>query len=337
MGIYTKTGDAGDTSLIGGERVSKSDTRVEAYGTIDELNSLVSLAAKLILNEDNRRALIAVQHQLFYLGAEIATSAETALRENQRVIENQDVHDLEEHIDRCMEALPPFRNFVLPGSSEVGSRLHVARTVARRAERRLIELTTHAELRSTLLKYINRMSDFLYALARHEDELSLKKSMVDDIVNRYQSATQTHDYQEQSPMDSSCRELSFSEVHRILQQALQSAEQHSIPIVISIVDEHGHLITTYRMPDALLVSTDLAPKKAYTAVALKCATEKLSALVQPGADLYQLDTQCDGKIVTFGGGVPIYKNNRIVGAVGISGGSVEQDINIALASIESIT
>ncbi|MFA0440896.1 cob(I)yrinic acid a,c-diamide adenosyltransferase [Vibrio sp. 10N.222.51.C12] len=336
MGIYTKTGDAGSTSLIGGARVSKFDSRVEAYGTIDELNSHISLAAKLVINKDNKRSLIAVQHQLFYFGAEIATSPTDTLREGQRIIEDQDVTDLERHIDRCMAALPPFRNFVLPGSSEVGSQLHVARAVARRTERRLVELNAEKNLRIILLKYINRISDFLYALARHEDDLITKQTMVNDIVNRYKSGAQIHGHQESAPMKPSYRELSFSEVHRILQQALQSAEQHQIAIVVSIVDENGHLITTYRMPDALLVSTDLAPKKAYTAVALKCATEHLASLVQPGAELYQLESLSDGKVVTFGGGIPIYKGNRIIGAVGISGGSVEQDINIALASIKSI-
>ncbi|WP_413283534.1 cob(I)yrinic acid a,c-diamide adenosyltransferase [Vibrio sp. MA40-2] len=348
MSIYTKKGDAGSTSLVGGVRVNKSDEQVETYGTIDELNSCISLASKTVQDSDNIALLESIQHQLFYLGAEIATAKENAIKTDQKIVEDSDIEQMEKAIDRCMSALPPVRSFILPGSSESGSRLHYARTIARRAERRLVSLAQLQTVRPVVLKYINRLSDFLYALARHEDQLNVNKKMINQIVNNYLEATtlstqatsssQTQDQQQRSeePIMPPTMKLNFAHVHQMMKQAVDAAMKLAVPVVISVVDNNGHLIMTYRMPDALLVSTELAPKKAYTSVALKTATHQLSELVQPRNDLYQLESMCDGKIITFGGGIPLYSGKELLGAIGISGGTVAQDVDIALAAIKNL-
>ncbi|MDG3085137.1 cob(I)yrinic acid a,c-diamide adenosyltransferase [Vibrio hannami] len=339
MAIYTKKGDAGQTSLIGGVRVSKSDERVDTYGTIDELNSCLSFAAKAVKDEYNRQLLEDIQHQLFYLGAEIADSG-NGKNKQERFVEIQDIEALEKAVDRCMSALPPVTSFVLPGATESGSRLHLARTIARRAERRLVELSQTTNVRSVALKYLNRMSDFLYAVSRLEDHIAYKEGIVKTVVEKYQQAVSDNSSKTSETNMNTLKEdpssLGFIRVHKMLQQAVDAALKINVPMVISVMDEHGHLIITYRMPDSLLASIELAPKKAYTAIALKCATHQLPGLIQPGSDLYQLEAISEGQLVTFGGGLPLYHNNKIIGAIGISGGSVEQDINIATAAIAGL-
>lgn len=344
MSIYTKKGDAGTTSLVGGTRVNKSDLQVDAYGTIDELNSNIALATKAVKNERHVPLLESIQHQLFYLGAEVATADQSATKNNQRLIEAGDLESMERAIDQCMQALPPVKSFILPGSSEAGSRLHCARTIARRAERRLVEVSQQSNMRPIVLKYINRLSDFLYALARAEDDYATNENMIQTIVHNYCEAVengpnhndQTNEINQEKSTMQMPEGLNFIHVHQMMKQAVDASIELKVPVVISVVDANGHLIMTYRMPEALLVSTDLAPKKAYTSVALKCATHQLSDLIQPGTDLYQLETMCDGKIVTFGGGIPLYQQQQLVGAIGISGGTVKQDIEIALAAIKNL-
>ena len=302
---------------------------------------MLSLASKEVKDEANQSLLEALQYQLFYLGAELATADPTATKANQRVVTAEDITAMENAIDRCMAALPPVHSFVLPGTSEAGSRLHVARTLARRAERRLVELAETATIRPELLKYLNRLSDCLYALARFEDQLAHTNQIVDTVIQRYLSATAQQPQALQAvidahPVTSRPLALDFSLTHRLLQQAIGAANELHVPVVIALADRHGNTILTYRMPDALLVSLELAPKKAYTAVALKAATHELSAAIQPGADLFQLEASTGGKVVTFGGGYPLYRNGYLVGGLGISGGSVEQDMKIAQAAIRGL-
>ncbi len=338
MSIYTKTGDKGTTALVGGARVKKTDLRVETYGTVDELNAMLSLASKAVKDEANLALLEALQYQLFYLGAELATAETNTPKAGQRLITSDDITAMEQAIDRCMAALPPVHSFVLPGTSEAGSRLHVARTIARRAERRTVELSETANIRPELLKYLNRLSDCLYALARFEDQLAHTNQTV---IQRYLSATTQRrlalpEATDTQQVASGQLALDFSLIHRMLQQAMKAASEMQVPVVISLADRHGNTILTYRMPDALLVSVELAPKKAYTAVALKAATHELSAAIQPGADLFQLEVSSGGKVVTFGGGYPLYRDGHLVGGLGISGGTVEQDMKIAQAALHGL-
>ena len=125
-------------------------------------------------------------------------------------------------------------------------------------------------------------------------------------------------------------------LHRLLQQAICAANELQVPVVIALTDRHGNAILTYRMPDALLVSLELAPKKAWTAVAMKTATHELTSAVQPGAALYGLESHMQGKVVTFGGGYALWREGLLLGGLGISGGSVEQDMDIAETAIAAI-
>ena len=168
MKIYTKRGDSGDTSLFGGDRVSKSSERIEAYGTVDELNSFVGLAASYDLSKKGTDYLRKVQELLFALGADLATppSSETRI---DRIGEN-DIEYLENAIDEMEEDLETLKNFVLPGGSQAGATLHVARTVCRRAERAAVACHKVDEVSDACIKFLNRLSDFFFVIARYENK-----------------------------------------------------------------------------------------------------------------------------------------------------------------------
>ncbi len=166
MDIYTGTGDAGKTSLFDNTRVAKDSKRVESYGTVDELNSVLGFARNSIENEKIKEIIFSVQRDLFDLAGELATVDEEDFPEK---ISDEDVDELEAKIDRFLDSMDEKEKsrFIVPGSSESSSRLHMARTVCRRAERRIISLTREAEIRPVILQYINRLSDLIYTLARY--------------------------------------------------------------------------------------------------------------------------------------------------------------------------
>jgi len=165
--IYTKTGDAGTTSLVGGTRVLKCDVRVEAYGTVDELNAHVGLLAEMLrdADPDQYACLKQVQDNLFIIQTLLATE-ETAHLQLPRLPEGA-VADLEHRIDQLQDMLPPLRSFVIPGGNAAAAQGHVARTVCRRAERRIVELRQQHPVDHDIECYINRLSDFLFVLSRH--------------------------------------------------------------------------------------------------------------------------------------------------------------------------
>jgi cob(I)alamin adenosyltransferase len=166
--IYTRTGDAGETGLIGGRRVAKDDLRVEAYGALDELNSLIGAVRAALRSEADSQADLdttfdQIQRDLFTLGAEIAAPGKDAGGPR---IGAADVEALERLIDRFDAALPELRAFILPGGAPAGALLHIARTVARRAERRVVSLSRSEPLNPEVLRYLNRLADLLFVLAR---------------------------------------------------------------------------------------------------------------------------------------------------------------------------
>lgn len=165
--IYTKTGDKGETGLFGGKRVKKHNSRIVAYGEIDELNALLGVARGL--NKDSKvdEILQKIQNDLFDLGAMLASPDRTRLEGKAAgFIRKEDVSFLEEAIDRMDRELPPLRSFILPGGSELASSLHLARTVCRRAEREIVSLAEKEPVDEEILCYVNRLSDFLFVLAR---------------------------------------------------------------------------------------------------------------------------------------------------------------------------
>ncbi len=169
--VYTRTGDRGETRLVGGKLVAKNCARIEAYGTVDELNSILGLARAFAGEPTSgpavgvERILRRLQSELFDLGAELATPPEVP-RRGRAALTAASVKRLEKLIDRCQADLKPLASFVLPGGGKLGSVLHQARTVCRRAERRTVALSREEPVREPVLKYLNRLSDLLFVLAR---------------------------------------------------------------------------------------------------------------------------------------------------------------------------
>jgi len=169
MKIYTRTGDDGSTSLFSGERVSKTNLRVEACGTLDELNCVIGAARAASPTTPADKSLATIQHLLFGLGADLATSGKG--RRASR-IEPVAITWMETEIDRMAAELPPLKNFILPGGSAAASQIHLARAICRRAERAVVNLSQSEEINKNELIFLNRLSDFLFILARYENFLS---------------------------------------------------------------------------------------------------------------------------------------------------------------------
>jgi cob(I)alamin adenosyltransferase len=162
--IYTKTGDAGQTSLFGGRRLHKHHLRIESYGTVDELNAYVGLLRDNVENEEVRAILKLIQDRLFTIGANLASDPEQDLPAPD--LKNEDIQLLENEMDRMDESLPALKNFILPGGHTTVSFCHIARTVCRRAERLIVALAQEEPVAEVVLKYMNRLSDYLFILAR---------------------------------------------------------------------------------------------------------------------------------------------------------------------------
>lgn len=163
--IYTRTGDGGQTSLVGGTRVSKTHVRLEAYGTVDELNSFLGLLVTRLEAED-RIFVQWIQNELFVVGSYLATDSEKTELRAASIVTPEQVAKIEAEIDRLDALVPPLKAFVLPGGDEGAALCHVCRTVCRRAERRILSLAEEAPVSAELLAFINRLSDYLFVLSR---------------------------------------------------------------------------------------------------------------------------------------------------------------------------
>lgn len=182
--IYTRTGDKGKTSLVGGARVKKTHVRLEAYGTVDELNSQLGLLYTYLTEEDDKKLILWVQHKLFSVGSYLATDqSNTALRIESQIAD-EDIHRLENAIDEADASLPPLKAFVIPGGSRGSAVCQVCRTVCRRAERRILTMAEEHEVTENVSAFVNRLSDYLFVLARkmnllaETDEIYWDKSCI---------------------------------------------------------------------------------------------------------------------------------------------------------------
>jgi cob(I)alamin adenosyltransferase len=164
MKIYTRTGDAGSTGLFGGPRVRKDDARIEAYGTVDELNAAIGLARSAEISDGIDRQLDRIQHELFSIGAELASPDPAA--HDLRIISDDHIQHLESLIDEHEAGLPELKNFILPSGSQAAASLHLARSICRRAERRVVTLAGTGGISEALIIYLNRLSDYLFVLSR---------------------------------------------------------------------------------------------------------------------------------------------------------------------------
>lgn len=164
--VYTKTGDAGKTSLIGGTRVSKSDLRLEAYGTIDELNCFLGLIRSYPISEGDNHFLIEIQKKMFSAAGNLATDTSVVETKSATVITKDDIKFIEEEIDRIDSLLPPLSNFIIPGGNPQVSACHIARTVTRRCERVIVRYADISTIDEHIVIFFNRISDYLFVLGR---------------------------------------------------------------------------------------------------------------------------------------------------------------------------
>ena len=182
--IYTRSGDKGKTSLVGGSRVPKTHVRLEAYGTVDELNSQLGLLQTYLTSEEDKKLILWVQHKLFSVGSYLATDQTNTTLRMESQIAHEDIGRLENAIDEADAQLPPLKAFVIPGGSRGSAVCQVCRTVCRRAERRILSMAEEYEVTENVSAFVNRLSDYLFVLARkmnilHQtDEIYWDKSCI---------------------------------------------------------------------------------------------------------------------------------------------------------------
>ena len=164
--VYTRGGDMGKTSLVGGQRVSKASERLEAYGTVDELSSHLGLLASLLADGDDKAMITRIQNNLFNVCTNLATDQEQTALSPSAYLPEGEIELVEQKIDEIMKLLPEKQGFVLPGGTQEAAQAHVCRTVCRRAERRIVALSEVAKISPEVLQYVNRLSDYLFVLAK---------------------------------------------------------------------------------------------------------------------------------------------------------------------------
>ncbi|NLU07345.1 MAG: cob(I)yrinic acid a,c-diamide adenosyltransferase [Clostridiales bacterium] len=323
MKIYTKTGDKGTTSLVGGERTNKYDLRVWAYGSIDEANSSIGLARAYVKDKKLKDKLLKIQKTLFEVAAELASLGTENYKDR---IKDEDVVSLENTIDELDKMRPIQNGFIVPGGTVESAHLDVARTDVRRAERYISELKNHYEVSSNLQKYVNRLSDAIYAVARYFDYKDILKKAKERLAE-FTDNERNHNGGGSENGLLVKKSLNRGIASYITEKCIEKSKEIGVPMVICIVDFDGNVIVMERMDDSLLISLKVAFKKAHTAAALKSPTGDLYDASLPGGDFYGLTH--DGNVLTFSGGFPLKVNGNIVGAIGVSGGTVDEDTNVS--------
>ncbi|SDF56554.1 cob(I)yrinic acid a,c-diamide adenosyltransferase [Sporolituus thermophilus] len=320
MKIYTKTGDRGETSLLSGQRVPKDHIRVDTYGTMDEAGAALGLAKALTINERAAAIIERLQTEIVALNADLATEDCTGGGR----ITTVHVAALEATIDSLTQEIIPCQGFVIPGACPAGAALDLSRTIVRRAERNAVALHRISTLPSCVLKYLNRLSDLLFVLARYVEQEELVTSVTSRTIRELNKI---------NDMSRGGRKTMLEKAKNLINAAERKAAEIGVPMVITVVDDGGNLVAQHRMDGALLASIAISRDKAYTAVALKMPTHQAAALAQPGQPLFGLNTIDGGRLVIFGGGLPIIDNGKIVGGIGVSGGTVDEDIAVAQAAL----
>jgi len=319
MKVYTKGGDKCETSLFGGSRVAKDNPRVMAYVKVDELGSHIGLLKAMITDTAIVTCLDNIQKELFVLSAELASDERGKAKLVKR-IEAADVAKLENQIDQWDAVLPKITDWIIPGEDVVSAYAHVVRTAARAAERATCSLYASDTTETFILKYLNRLSDFMFTLSRWIAYQTKLESIKQNVLKKLSQSSQ-----------------SIHEIADVLTEgSLAKAKELGIKVNIAIVDNGTNLVNFKRMEDAFLGSIDIAINKAKTAVRFKMTTAALGALAKPDQPLYGIQLSNNQETVIFGGGYPIVVAGQLIGAIGISGGSVEEDEMIAEAGLKMI-
>lgn len=336
MSIYTKGGDRGTTSLVRTKNVSKSDDRIQLVGTIDELTSHLGLVKTMLEDKDDIRILEKIQRRLITLMAGVADPYNRDYK-----IPEDAAEILEKEIDRMEGLFQRPKEFILPGQCRLSAETDIARTVARRAERALAQVSVKFGADNGAKIYMNRLADYLYVLARYADakhEGSVDKTADSEAGGGKEEKTMEVN---QNPQTSEAviqevlkrmgvqGRITLDGAKRLIEKIEEEAKRRGKKAVIAVCGPDGNPVAVHVMDGAFLVSFDVATKKAYTAVAVKMSTKELSVLAQPGETFYGVDKMDNGKIVIFAGGVPLKVGDTIIGGLGISGGTGEEDHSLA--------
>lgn len=350
MNVYTKGGDKGTTSLVHTKNVSKSDDRIQLVGTIDELTSHIGLVKTMLSDGDTIHFLEKIQATLITVMAGVADPYNREYK-----INDDKTELLEKEIDRLEGLFDRPKKFILPGACRLSAEIDVARTVARRAERALAVVSVKFGTDTGTKKYMNRLADYLYVLARFTDakEAGIGANKETEAAAAIGGAVQASPAQAQASGRTAAMEhnregaadeaviqevlkrmgiqgrITLESAKRLIGKIEQEANRRGKKAVIAICGPDGNPIAVHVMDGAFLVSFDVALKKAYTSVAVKMSTMELSKLAQPGGTFYGVDKMDGGKIVIFGGGVPIKVGDTIIGGLGVSGGTGEEDHSLA--------
>ena len=396
MNIYTKGGDKGITNLIHTKNVSKSDDRIQLVGSIDELTSHLGLVKTLLRKQKGGAAGaggrtadgFAVQaKRTLELFEEIQQTLITVMAgiadpyNKDYKIGDGKTETLEAEIDRLEALFERPKRFILPGQNRLSAEIDIARTVARRAERALASVSVKFGSDNGTKKYMNRLADYLYVLARYEDakesgEVRLgtekreelrKDAAVDlgrygsgnaatgptgsDSVRGFSGGLEgmgdsgmsenenqqiSEVVQEVIRRVSALDRITLEQAKRLIEEIEKEAQRRGKQAVIAVCTPDGNPIAVHVMDGAFLVSFDVAVKKAYTSVAVKMSTMELNALAQPGGTFYGLDKMEGGNIIIFGGGVPIKVGDAIIGGLGVSGGTGEEDHSLAMYGLSKL-
>ena len=336
MNIYTKNGDRGTTDLVHTKNVSKSDDRVQLTGAIEELNSHLGLVRTMTMDQEENHFLEKIQVILTAVAAGVADPYNREYK-----LEDGQVELLEQEIERLQGLFHEPQAVVFPGGSRLSAEIDIARAVARRAERALAAVSVKFGADNGAKKYLNRLADYLYVLARYTDTLEDKevdktvsiisdggkeaKTMTEDLNGTVNEAV----IQEVLKKMGIQGRITLDSAKRLIDKIEKEAERRGKKAVIAVCGPDGNPIAVHVMDGAFLVSFDVATKKAYTSVAVKMSTKELGVLAQPGGTFYGVDKMDNGKIVIFGGGVPLKVGDTIIGGLGISGGTGEEDHSLA--------
>lgn len=326
MKVYTKNGDAGITSLVHTRNVPKSDDRIRFVGTADELNSQIGLVKSQTADGQTKAFLEEIQNTLMTVMAGVADPFNQKYK-----VKDESVSVLEQEIDRLEGLFSRRQGFVLPGENPLSAQIDVARTVARRAERALAAVSVKFGTDAGAKKYMNRLADYLYILARYTDDQMAGRTSAAAGTENGASAAQVSEalVQEVLKRMGMPGRITLEAAKRLIQKVEEEAARRGKKAVIAVCNPEGNPVAVHVMDGAFLVSFDVAVKKAYTSVAVKMSTMELSALAQPGQTFYGVDKMDGGKIVIFGGGVPLKVGDTIIGGLGVSGGTAEEDHSLA--------
>lgn len=333
MEVYTGYGDKGMTDLSHTKNVSKSDDRVCLMGSVEELMSHIGLVRVLVSDGDVVRMLEKISETL----KKITDGVSDPYNREFKVSEDR-TQLLEEEIGRMKEIFSGERLPILPGDSRVAAEIDVTRAVARRAERELALVSVKFGSDTGAKKFMNRLSDYFYVLARYVDAAKIEEKNTETVTTTAGGNTAMAQNDSMAVNTAMIQEvlkrmgiqgrITLDSAKRLIEKIEQEALRRNKPSVIAVCSPDGNPVAVHVMDGSFLVSFDMAVKKAYTSVAVKMSTMELSRLTQPGQTFYGLGKMSDN-IVIFGGGVPLKVGDNIIGGLGISGGTGEEDNSLA--------